>query len=88
MAEVPSFIPKQVAVLTDGSTITPESEEEEAWLADVAENPQLAPEQKDRVARMGVLFSPTTFDMNFDTQRRKAYPTNLDPQLRQMIQES
>lgn len=88
MAENQRYVPKGVAELTDGSIITPESPEEEAWLNEVANNPATTQEQKDRVARMGVLFSPTMFDVNFNTSKRNNYPTDLDPQLRQMIQES
>lgn len=66
----------------------PESAEEEAWLNQVANDPTTTPEQKDRIARLGVLFNPTSFDVNFSNDRRNNYPTDLDPQLRQMIQES
>lgn len=88
MAKNQEYIPKSVAELADGSVITPQSAVEEAWLNEVASNPATTQEQKDRVARMGVLFSPTMFDMNFNTNKRNNYPTDLDPQLRQMIQES
>lgn len=67
--------------------IVPESEAELEFLQDVADNSDLSDEQKDRVARMGTLFEPTKFDLNFDTNRRKQHPTDLDPQLRQMIKE-
>lgn len=76
-----------VAELSNGDEIVPESEEELAFLQGVADNDNLTDAQKDRVARMGTLFEPAKFDVNFDTARRKQHPTNLDPQLRQMIQE-
>lgn len=88
MAANHKYVPTSVAELSDGSEVTPESQAEEDWLNQVANNPTTTPEQKDRIARFGTLFSPTTFDVNFSDDRRKNYPTDLDPQLRQMIRES
>lgn len=88
MAANQGYVPTSVAQLTDGSEIMPESAKEEAWLNQVANDPATTLEQKDRIARLGVLFNPTSFDVNFSNNRRNNYPTDLDPQLRQMIQES
>lgn len=88
MAEGKEFVPQSIAELADGSIITPESKQEEQWLSQVADNPIMTQEQKERVARMGVLFTPSSFDVNFDKAKRANYPTDLDPQLRQMIKES
>lgn len=88
MGDSKEFIPQSVAELADGTTITPENEAEENWLTQIANNPTMSDEQKDRVAKMGVLFTPNNFDIEFDAKKRKSYPTDLDPQLRQMIRES
>lgn len=82
-----SFQKDIVAELANGDFIVPESEAEADFLQDVSADENLSDEQKDRVARMGTLFTPTSFDVNFNTTRQKKHPTNLDPQLRQMIQE-
>lgn len=76
-----------VAELANGDVIVPESDAELEFLQGVADNDNLTDTQKERVAKMGTLFEPAKFDVNFDTNRHKQHPTNLDPQLRQLIQE-
>lgn len=76
-----------VAELANGDVVVPESDAELEFLQGVAVNDNLTDAQKDRVAKMGTLFEPVKFDINFNTKRHKQHPTNLDPQLRQMIQE-
>lgn len=88
MGDSKGFIPQSVAELSDGTEIVPESKAEETWLTQVANNPNTTEDQKDRVAKMGVLFEPTSFDINFNQNKRSTYPTDLDPQIRKMIRES
>lgn len=88
MGDSQGFVPQNVAELADGTEIVPESKAEEEWLSQVAENPKTTEEQKERIAKMGVLFAPTSFDINFNQNKQNNYPTDLDPQLRQMIKEA
>lgn len=88
MGDSKGFVPQNIAELSDGSEIVPESKAEEDWLTQVAENQNITPEQKDRVAKMGVLFAPSSFDIKFNQNKQNNYPTDLDPQIRQMIKES
>ena len=53
----------------------------------VANNPTRTDEEKERIAKMGVLLGPETFDVSFTEQKRANLPTELDSQLRQMIRE-
>lgn len=76
-----------VAELANGDFIVPESEAEADFLQQVSADGGLSDQQKDRVARMSTLFTPISFDVNFNNTRQKQHPQNLDPQLRQMIQE-
>lgn len=77
-----------IAELSNGDIIEPESAAEQEYLQSVAINDSLSDSQKDRLARLGTLIEPTKFDVNFAINRRQQYPTDLDPQLRQMIQEA
>lgn len=88
MGDSKGFVPQNIAELSDGTEIVPESKAEQDWLVQVADNPNTTPEQKDRVAKMGVLFAPTSFDINFNQNKQDNYPTDLDQQIRQMIKES
>ncbi len=82
-----NFQPQGVAVLSDGREIVPESQAEMDFLTNVV-NSNRTDAEKERIASMGALFSPTTFDINFSNDKRAKLPTDLDPQLRQMIRES
>lgn len=82
-----NFQPKGVAVLSDGREIVPESQAEMDFLNNVVGSTRTDAE-KERIAKLGVLFSPSTFDINFSNDRRSQLPTDLDPQIRQMIRES
>lgn len=81
------FVPSLIAELGNGTEVVPESQAEQDWLASV-NNQNYSDEQKDRLAKVGTLFAPTTFDGNFDVNKRESYPKDLDPQIRQMIRES
>jgi len=82
------FIPEAVAQLSTGEQIVPESASEQDYLVNVANNPNYTPEQKDRLAQLGTLVNPKSFDINFDQNRRDQYPTELDDPLRRMIRGS
>lgn len=81
-----NFEPQQVAVLNDGSQVIPESEAEQQFLTQVNNSPRTDAE-KARIAKMGVLFKPTSFDINFNKNKQARLPTELDPQLRQLIKD-
>lgn len=80
------FQPQSVAVLSDGSQVVPENAIEESFLTNVA-NSNHSPEQKERITRMGTLFEPNKFDVNFSNTKRASLPNDLDPQIRQLIKE-
>lgn len=80
------FKPTAIAELSDGTEVIPQSPREEQFLVDVA-NSDRTPEEKDRIARMGAMFAPTAYDVNFITQSRASLPTELDDQIRNLIRE-
>lgn len=79
------FQPEKIAVLNDGTQIVPESRREEEFLQRVADNPQRTDEEKARIAKMGALFAPNTYDIDFKQNRRSSLPTELDDNIRQVI---
>lgn len=81
------FEPEAVAEFTDGTQVVPQSKKEQEWLINIANSNQ-SPDMKEKTARLGALFEPQRFDAEFTNNKRKALPTDLDPQLRQMIRES
>lgn len=83
-----AYQPQNIVEFADGTNVIPETQKEEDFLVNVANNPTLNDFEKERVAQIGTLISPKLFDINFDVDKRASYPTDLDPQLRQLIREA
>lgn len=83
-----AYQPQNVVEFADGTNVIPENQKEEDFLISVANNPTLNDFEKERVAQIGTLINPDLFDINFNVDKRARYPTDLDPQLRQLIREA
>lgn len=82
------FKPSSVAVTSDGQQeIIPQSKGEEDFLKRTANRTDRTPQEKDRIGQLGALFEPMNYDMDFNDNRQKILPDDLDPQLRKLIRE-
>lgn len=79
------FQPQNIVEFSDGTEVIPESPKEESFLVNLANNPTINDKEKERIAKLGTLIAPQAFDVNFAQNQRDKLPTDLDPQLREMI---
>lgn len=78
------FVPSYMAELNNGEQIIPESEAEEDFLLNVGLG-ERTDKEKERIAKMGALFKPNTYDINFTNNKRNNLPTELDQNILSVI---